>query len=173
MNIVQLRSEPNADGGHKAVKLHRYIRSNRRLKFERMVFMMTIALVDNFPGKRFETVEDAVMVISEKRLELADIDIYEVDEDGCIITFLDTVSVSREENYLFYAYALLVECDFILEWYGNTETCYNTAQEVWDLLSSVPDGMYMIGRVTQTLHEYRHIDEIETVKVTHHHYNVI
>ena len=135
--------------------------------FERMVFMMTIALVDEFPGKRFETVEDAVIAISEKQLEFVDIDIYEVDEDGCIITWVDGITVSREENYLFSAYALFTECDGILEWFDNDEACYNSAQEVWNLLSSVPDGKYQIARVTQTIREYRYIDEIETVEINH------
>ena len=138
-------------------------------KIERMVFMKSIVRVND---KIFPHIEDAVEYVKKQKLELADIDIYKQDDEDTY-GWVETISVSREENYEYYAYALFVECDGVLEWYDDDETCYSSAQEVWDLLSSVPDGKYQISRVTQTLHEYRYTDEIETVEVSHHHYKAI
>lgn len=131
--------------------------------------MKSIASIN---GNIFPHIEDAVEFVKKQKLELADIDIYKQDGEDTY-GWVETITVSREENYEFYAYALFVECDDILEWYDDDETYYSTAQEVWDLLSSVPDGKYQISRVTQTLFEYRYTDEIATVEVSHNHYKVI
>lgn len=120
--------------------------------------MMTIALVNEFLGKRFETVEDAVMAISEKGLEFADIDIYAVDEDGCIITWLDTISVSSESGYEFYMYSVFPED-------GDIGYMYNTAEEIYDMKNTFKPGKYGICRITQTVERYLYTETTDTFEI--------
>lgn len=69
-------------------------------------------------GKIFPHIEDAVEFIKKQKLELADIDIYKQDDEDTY-GWVETITVSREENYEFYAYALFVEVNHhykVIEW---------------------------------------------------------
>ena len=120
--------------------------------------MMTRLLVDEFPGKRFNTIEAAVIAITKKGLEFADIDIYEVDADGCIITWIETISVSSENNYEYYQYSVFTEGK-------EVGMMYNTIDEIYDMKCTFEPGKYEICRVVQTLKEYLYTETMETFEI--------
>jgi len=125
--------------------------------------MKTYVKIDGIDDKKFDTVEDAVLYIKEQELETTEeIDIY--SEDG---TFLEYQTVDSKDNYSFVMYGIFIINDNgQQEWYGNTETQYNTEEETREIIGNLPQGEYIISKIQQDVYTYYEYTDIDTIFVT-------
>lgn len=52
------------------------------------------------------------------------------------------------------------------EWYGNTETQYNTEEETREIIGNLPQGEYIISKIQQDVYTYYEYTNIDTIFVT-------
>ena len=122
--------------------------------------MKTYVTIDGIDGKKFDTVEDAVFYIKEQELETTEeIDIY--SEDG---TFLEYQTVDSKNDYSFVMYGIFIINDNgQQEWYGNTETQYNTEEEAREIIGNLPQGKYIIPKIQQDVYTYYEYEDIDII----------
>ena len=122
--------------------------------------MKTYVTIDGIDGKKFDTVEDAVFYIKEQELETTEeIDIY--SEDG---TFLEYQTVDSKNDYSFVMYGIFIINDNgQQEWYGNTETQYNTEEEAREIIGNLPQGKYIISKIQQDVYTYYEYEDIDII----------
>lgn len=125
--------------------------------------MKTYVTIDGIDDKKFDTVEDAVFYIKEQELETTEeIDIY--SEDG---TFLEYQTIESKNDYSFVMYGIFIINDNgQQEWYGNTETQYNTEEETREIIGNLPQGEYIISKIQQDVYTYYEYTDIDTIFVT-------
>lgn len=122
--------------------------------------MKTYVTIDGIDGKKFDTVEDAVIYIKEQEMETAEIDIY--SEDG---TFLEYQTIESKNDYSFVMYGIfiIVNDNGLQEWYNNTETQYNSEQETREIIGNLPQGEYIISKIEQDVFSYYEYKDIEII----------
>lgn len=122
--------------------------------------MKTYVKIDGIDDKKFDTVEDAVFYIKEQELETTEeIDIY--SEDG---TFLEYQTVDSKNDYSFVMYGIFIINDNgQQEWYGNTETQYNTEEEAREIIGNLPQGKYIISKIQQDVYTYYEYEDIDII----------
>lgn len=125
--------------------------------------METYVTIDGIDGKKFDTVEDAVLYIEEQEIETAEIDIY--SEDG---TFLEYQTIESKNNYSFVMYGIftIVNDNGQQEWFNNTEMQYNSEQEAREIIGDLPQGEYIISKIQQDVYTYYEYTDIDTIFVT-------
>lgn len=121
--------------------------------------MKTYVTIDGIDGKKFDTVEDAVLYIEEQEMETAEIDIY--SEDG---TFLEYQTIESKNDYSFVMYGIFIINDNgQQEWYNNTETQYNTEEETREIIGNLPQGKYIISKIQQDVYTYYEYEDIDII----------
>ena len=121
--------------------------------------MKTYVTIDGIDGKKFDTVEDAVLYIEEQEMETAEIDIY--SEDG---TFLEYQTIESKNDYSFVMYGIFIINDNgQQEWYNNTETQYNTEEEAREIIGNLPQGKYIISKIQQDVYTYYEYEDIDII----------
>lgn len=121
--------------------------------------MKTYVAIDGIDGKKFDTVEDAVLYIEEQEMETAEIDIY--SEDG---TFLEYQTIESKNDYSFVMYGIFIINDNgQQEWYNNTETQYNTEEEAREIIGNLPQGKYIISKIQQDVYTYYEYEDIDII----------
>lgn len=121
--------------------------------------MKTYVTIDGIDGKKFDTVEDAVLYIEEQEMETAEIDIY--SEDG---TFLEYQTIESKKDYSFVMYGIFIINDNgQQEWYNNTETQYNTEEEAREIIGNLPQGKYIISKIQQDVYTYYEYEDIDII----------
>lgn len=120
--------------------------------------MKTYVAIDGIDGKKFDTVEDAVLYIEEQEIETTEINIY--SEDG---TFLEYQTIESKNNYIFAMYGIFVNNYGYQEWYNNTETQYNSEQETREIVNDLPQGEYIISMIKQDMSTYYESEDIDII----------
>lgn len=120
--------------------------------------MKTYVTIDSIDGKKFDTVEDAVLYIEEQEIETTEINIY--SEDG---TFLEYQTIESKNSYSFVMYGIFVNNNGRQEWYNNTETQYNSEQETREIINDLPQGEYVISMIKQDVYTYYEYKDIDTI----------